>query len=169
CLTMAPMPGHGMCCWPGWRLKPRPMPERVSCLFSFLSRYAPWPSEALTSPLNPARARLEHWAQAGLVVPGIRLAWALCCLEPEEALARLALAARAARWLWVADFRAAERNLDWPAVQTFRFLTAGRTSSFLQQGGLEGCAWRAGLTASRRRPFWGGAALLLTFEASPPG
>lgn len=120
----------------------------------------PWPVAARGTPLNPDRAHLEAWAN-GPALPAIRLAWTLHSLPPREATERLALAARAGRLLWVADLRAAERNLDLPAVLAAGLLRGRMARRFLASGGLEGCAARAGLRVVWRRAFRAGAGLVL--------
>jgi len=77
----------------------------------------------------------------------------------------LALAAQVSQQLLVADFRSAERNLDWPAVLMTHILAGSSARYFLACGGLEGCVHRAGLHVIWRQPFWGGAALLLALES----
>lgn len=140
------------------------MLERAShgkpALSGLLADCVPWPKAARTAPLNPVRASLEDWTH-GPGLPAIRLAWTLYPRTAQDAADWLALAARAGHMLWLADLRAAERNLDLPAVLLAGMLTGRRGRRFLASGGLEGCAARAGLRVVWRQPFWAGAGLVL--------
>ena len=87
---------------------------------SRLRERVPWPVSAQQGPINPPPAELEAAEPASL--PAVRLSYILSTLPPDEGLALMRAAARAAQELWVADFVLPERNLCLPACWAVRLL-----------------------------------------------
>lgn len=149
---------------------------------SRLRAHVPWPESAQHGPLNPSLAELAA-AEPGSL-PAVRLSYALSTLPPDEGLALIRAAARAAQELWVADFVLPERNLCLPACWAVRLLpglspllrlgpwraSAAAASSFFRNGALFGLARRAGLHTCTELPLCGMAASLVHFRspAAPP-
>lgn len=142
----------------------------------------PWPESAQQGPINPSPAELEAAEPASL--SAVRLSYVLSTLPPDEGLALMRAAARAAQELWVADFVLPERNLCLPACWAVRLLpglspllplgpwraSAAAATSFFRNGALFGLARRAGLHTCTELPLCGMAASLVHFRppAAPP-
>ncbi|MBE6442367.1 MAG: hypothetical protein E7022_08635 [Desulfovibrio desulfuricans] len=145
----------------------RAQPARL--LRQFALRRIPWPACASNAPLNPPmKALADAVARPEGQLPCLRLAFCLFSLPEEEGAALLRLACAASPLVLAADFKQAERNLELPAAWAAMFLlqlTRGVGRDFLRRGGLEGLVRAAGLAAQDRRPFLGGAAVLLRLRS----